>query len=101
MIGVLERGVRDEFSLAHSQQGGGVLRSQHSGATGYLPGRTAAFPKGRGMLSEPRRGEFMPRVVGRTQPGRARSMVDAAKHRFPDGTYIRELTGKKTIPGYS
>ena len=43
---------------------------------GTRPVRTTAFPQGRGMLSEPRRGEFMPRVVDRTQAGRARSVVD-------------------------
>ena len=66
--------------------GGGVLRSQHSGATGAPPVRTAAFPQGRGMLSEPRRGEFMSRAEGRTKAGRARSVVDAARQRPPDDT---------------
>jgi len=55
---------------------------------GFLPVRTEAFPKGRGMLSEPHGGEFMPRAEGSTKAGRTRSVVDGGKRRPPDCTYI-------------
>jgi hypothetical protein len=61
--------------------------------------RTEAFPEGRGMLSESRRDEFMPRAEGRADAGRPRSVVDGGACRLPIREFGQKLAGEETREG--